>query len=85
MLGITKACEEMKKKISFGDYAFSEQPQMAKARKTYLLTQEDGEKLKVIFSNRVAQEVPTSVNGLVSEAIELLYAQEMEKSKFDSL
>lgn len=77
MLGISKACQKMKKKIAFGDYTFSKDLEVAKARKTYMLTKEDGEKIKEIFSKRLGMDFHTSVNGLLSEAIQLLYKQEI--------
>ncbi len=86
MSGIAKASEKMKKKISFGDYALAPEekpvpevdarPQVD-ARKVYSLSKEDTAMLQRIFSHRLANNSPNSISEIMSEAISLLYKQEL--------
>jgi len=82
MTGILKASEKMKKKLSFGDYSIPNENQNAlvkelpKMRKTYLITKEDMQRLKEIFSSRSNSNNTTSISDIMSEAISLLYNRE---------
>lgn len=77
MSGIDRVKEKMKKKLSFGTFAsILEEPKVKPARKIYTLTLEDNILLKQIFSKRMSLQNESSISGLMSEAIKLLYAQE---------
>ena len=78
MTGIARVKEKMKKKMVFSEYAPVEKPAPKPGRKIYSLTLEDNVLLKKIFSKRLNLKNQTSISGLMSEAIQLLYAKEFD-------
>lgn len=76
MSGIARVKEKMKRKLELGELPFAEDLREKKGRKIYSLTQEDNVMLKKIFSKRLNLKNQTSISGLMSEAIQLLYAKE---------
>lgn len=77
MSAIEKLSDKMKKKLSFGDYALPPESQgSASVRKSYALSKNDSHKLQEIFSKRL-KTGPTSVADIMSEAIQLLYKNDV--------
>lgn len=89
MSGISQLSDRMKKKLSFGDYAFSAEPakepfpvappipSAVSARKIYTLSKDDTLKLQEIFSRRLGGSNQTSLCEIMSEAIDLLLHHEL--------
>lgn len=77
MSGIARVSEKMKKKISFGDYSPVPVEEKSTSRKIYTLPSENTSMLQAIYSKRLGTANECSISEIMSEAIHLLYKQEI--------